>query len=170
MNINSVFPSKYLKASDLQGRTVRVTISNVVVEKIGDDQRPVLYFQGKEKGVVLNKTNANTIANTYGPETDGWLGAPIELFSAMVDFAGKMTEAIRVRVPRPAPAQAQTAVHGWQQPQQQPVPMNGPPHGQHIPPGAAYQPQQPAPAMQAGGNSAQANSSLAAALDDEIPF
>lgn len=97
MNINGAFPSTYLKAADLQGRTVTVTMDHVKIEEVGDGPKPVLYFQGKEKGLVLNKTNSNNIAFIYGPETDHWQGNPIQLFPTMVDFQGKSVEAIRVR-------------------------------------------------------------------------
>ena len=60
----------------------------------------MLYFQGKEKGLVLNKTNANNIAYVYGDETDDWRGQEITLFEAMVDFQGKTVPAIRVRAPQ----------------------------------------------------------------------
>ncbi len=70
MKINEAFPSNYLKAADLQDREVTVTMADVKMEKLGDDSRPVLYFRGKEKGLVLNKTNANNIASRYGDDTD----------------------------------------------------------------------------------------------------
>ncbi len=101
MNINDTFPSKYLKASDLQGRHIAVTIERVVMETVGEDHRPIVYFAGKQKGLVLNKTNANTIAGMYGPETDNWQGRTITLFSAQVDFQGRAVEAIRVGVRPP---------------------------------------------------------------------
>ena len=103
MKINEVFPSKYLKASDLQDREIAVTMAHVELDKLGDDTRPVLYFKGKEKGLVLNKTNANNIASRYGDDTDEWFGHQIILYPAMVDFQGKTTEAIRVRVPKGQP-------------------------------------------------------------------
>jgi arabinogalactan endo-1,4-beta-galactosidase len=93
------FPSKYLKASDLQGREVKVVMSNCEREKIGDDTKPVLYFKGKEKGIVLNKTNAGTIVDAYGDDTQDWYDQELILFSVMVDFQGKVGPAIRVRVP-----------------------------------------------------------------------
>lgn len=93
------FPSKFLKAADLQGREVRVTMQNVEREKIGDDTKPVLYFKGKDKGVVLNKTNAGTISDSYGDDTEDWFDQPLILFSVMVDFQGKVGPAIRCRVP-----------------------------------------------------------------------
>lgn len=100
MRIDSAFPSQYLKAADLQGRAVPVTIDRVEMEDIGGDHKPILYFVGKQKGMVLNKTNSNNIALLYGPETEDWNGKPIELFEAMVDFQGKTVPAIRVRPSR----------------------------------------------------------------------
>ena len=103
MNINDLYPSKYISASDLQGRDVEVTISNVAIEEVGKDneKRPILYFQGKQKGVVLNKTNAHNVGAIYGPDTNGWIGQRVTLFVAWVDFQGKSVEAIRIRGPRP---------------------------------------------------------------------
>lgn len=86
MNINDAYPSNYLKASDLQGRTIQVIIDRVEMETVGKDHKAVLYFQNKTKGMILNKTNANNIAAIYSPETDGWIGQPLVLFEAMVDF------------------------------------------------------------------------------------
>ena len=101
MNINNVFPSKYLKAADLQGREFTLRIASIRMEDIGDDdQKPVLYFENAKKGLVLNKTNANNCVVLYGAETDGWIGKPVTLYSAWVDFQGKSVEAIRIR---PAP-------------------------------------------------------------------
>jgi hypothetical protein len=104
MNINEVFPSKFLKAADLGGATPTVTIDQVKMEDIGDDRRAVVYFVGKDKGVVLNKTNATNISEAYGPDTDGWTGKKVTLFTAWVDFQGKSMEAIRIRRPDMAPA------------------------------------------------------------------
>ncbi len=99
MNINGAFPSNYLKAADLQGREVLVMMAKVEMEDIGGDHKPVLYFRGKEKGMVLNKTNANNISMVYGQETEAWEGKEIVLYPAWVDFQGRSVEAIRVRPP-----------------------------------------------------------------------
>jgi len=99
MKISEEFPSKYLKAADLQDRDVKVTMAQVEKEKMGDDMKLVLYFKGKEKGLVLNKTNSNAIVDSYGDETDDWFGQEIVLFSVMTDFQGKVGPAIRVRAP-----------------------------------------------------------------------
>jgi hypothetical protein len=100
MKISAAFPSKYLKASDLQDRNVSVIMSHVELEDVGDvERKPVLHFEGKNKGLVLNKTNSRVIAGAYSDDTDAWAGKPLVLFPAMVDFRGDSVEAIRVKVP-----------------------------------------------------------------------
>lgn len=99
MRISGAFPSEFLRAADLQDRTVAVTMEKIEMRDIGGDHKPVLFFQGKERGLVLNKTNANTISAVYGDESDNWSGQPLMLFPCMVDFQGRQVQAIRVRVP-----------------------------------------------------------------------
>lgn len=99
MKISEEFPSQYLKAADLGGREIRVTMGHVERETIGTDKKLVLYFKGKEKGLVLNKTNAGTIGDGYGDDTDDWLDQQIILFSVKTDYQGKVVDAIRCRVP-----------------------------------------------------------------------
>lgn len=102
MKLDDLYPSKWLKASDLQGRQVVCTIQRVTVEDLGDGSKPVVYFTGKEKGLVLNRTNADTIAAALGDDTDRWPGGKVTLFSAKVSFKGTMTDAIRLTAePRP---------------------------------------------------------------------
>ena len=96
MNINNVFPSKYLKADDLQGRKLKLRIASCVMEEIGNDTKPVLYFDGKEKGLVLNKTKAGILASSYSPETEGWMGKEIAIYPTKVNFQGQMVDAIAV--------------------------------------------------------------------------
>lgn len=103
MNIEEAFPSKYLKAADLAGNRITVKMDRVESETVGDDAKVVLYFQGKEKGLVLNVTNKNMIVDLYGPETDEWTGQPIVLYEAMVQYQSKMVPAIRLMGPPRTP-------------------------------------------------------------------
>ena len=97
--VSEAFPSNYLKAADLNNRTVKVKIDKVIFEEIGQnkDRKPVMYFADVKKGLVLNKTNAVEIAATHGDQMEGWTGKEIELFSQMVPFQGQNVAAIRVR-------------------------------------------------------------------------
>jgi hypothetical protein len=99
MLISDAFPSEYLKAADLRGKQARVVIDRVELREVGDDHKPVLFFRGKDKGVVLNKTNANNIGLAYGDDTDEWTSKDVILYEAMVDFQGRSVKAIRIRVP-----------------------------------------------------------------------
>ena len=97
--VSEAFPSNYLKAADLNNRTVKVTIDKVLFEEIGqnEDKKPVMYFDKVKKGLVLNKTNAVEIGATHGDQMEGWTGKEIELFSMMVPFQGQNVPAVRVR-------------------------------------------------------------------------
>jgi hypothetical protein len=100
MNINGAFPSSYLKAADLQGKRVTASIDKVVMEDIGGEHKPVVKFQGKDRGIVLNKTNAQMIAEIAGTdETDDWKGVKVVLYPTKTDFQGKRVDCIRVDYP-----------------------------------------------------------------------
>ena len=99
--IGDMYPSKWLKASDCEDEDLVLTIDTIKEEKIGmgsdGSLKWVLYFLENPKGLVLNKTNTNTIAKLYGEDTDDWEGNQIILYATEVQFQGDMVEAIRVR-------------------------------------------------------------------------
>src|SRR3954469_25920399 len=99
LTVNQFFPSKYLKAHDLQGREVKYKISHATSERINDQEKLVIYFVGNQKGLVLNKTNAKTIALKFGVNAENWSGAEVIVYPAMVDFRGPPTESIRIKIP-----------------------------------------------------------------------
>ena len=103
MKLSDAFPSKYLKADDLQGREVPVIISGAKMEQVGDEHKLVLSFKGKSKTMICNKTNASRIAFMHGDDLDNWVGAEIVLAAEFVDFQGKSVKGLRVR-PKAAPA------------------------------------------------------------------
>jgi hypothetical protein len=103
-NIDGLYGSqRFLKAQDLpNGRYVKLVIDRVEVERLRSEGRSegdklVVYFVGKQKGFVLNSTNANRIAElTHSKETDDWAGWTIQLYQTMVEFQGKRVPALRV--------------------------------------------------------------------------
>lgn len=128
MKVASLFPSKFLKSADLQGRSVIVTIDRVVMENIqsqeGTETKPCVYFKESERGMVLNQTNANMLAEDYGDDTDRWVGQKIELYPARVQFGAKMVDAIRCKAH--FPPRSQNFAEGTQPRTHQP-PQGGPP-------------------------------------------
>ena len=118
MKLNEAFPSNFLKAADLNGQSVTVTIDNVTSEELGQgrdkEQKLCIAFRGKEKKLICNKTNAGTIAKIYGDDTDAWIGQRITIAPREVEFQGAMVWAIRVSLakpgtPAPAPTTARAA-------------------------------------------------------------
>ena len=131
MNINEVFSGSFLKADDLKGKTVTVTISAIEIKEFDDGKKIVIAFQGKDKCLVVNKTNANIIAeNLRSQDTDDWVGERITLTIKKVEFQGRLVPAIRVVLlenkPAVRPSTAAPAVPA-------PVPEE-PPAGQPAPP------------------------------------
>jgi hypothetical protein len=74
-------------------------MQHVEMDKAGDDEKPVLYFSGEKKGLMLNKTNAKRITHLYGEESEDWIGKEIVLYPDMTDLRGEPVETIRVRGP-----------------------------------------------------------------------
>lgn len=78
MNIDTAFPSKYLKAADCEAGDITLTIQDVRIEEIGpeNDSKPVVFFKERDQGWVLNKTNKNILVDAFGLQTDNWIGNP----------------------------------------------------------------------------------------------
>jgi hypothetical protein len=101
MNIYKTKLFPYIEGDSLVGRTANVTMTEVKVEEMParngkQEKKYVLYFEDTEKGLVLNKTNAKTIARLYGRETEGWEGQRITLYSEEVQAFGEKYNATRV--------------------------------------------------------------------------
>jgi len=113
MKISETYASNYLKAADLQGRSVPAVIDDCRLEHFDDESKPLLLFRGKSKGLILNKTNAGFLVQVFGDDTDAWRGQTVELYPTSVMFSGRMVDAIRIRLPaqqqRPAAPPAPTA-------------------------------------------------------------
>jgi hypothetical protein len=113
MRLSQLFPSKFIKCSDLEGKRIKVVIDKVSVEQVSQDPadppKPVLHFKGGSKALVLNKTNAEVIGNALGDDTDRWIGQTIILAPARTQYQGKLVDCIRVTLPAAAPPPIATA-------------------------------------------------------------
>jgi len=104
--IDQMFPSRFLRSADLNGKALRVTIAGLKREDVGGEDKYILSFTNGTKALILNKTNAKAIGKALGNETNNWAGKDILLVPAVVDFKGDTVDAIRVR---PVPARPQVA-------------------------------------------------------------
>lgn len=105
-NINDLFPSKFLKAHELQGKTPTVTIARVELAQVRGrtkvDTKAVVYFRGKAKGLLLNKTNAQSITQiAQSAVTEQWTGVAITLYATTATFGTETHAVIRVKAPAP---------------------------------------------------------------------
>ncbi len=106
-SINDVFGGETLKATDLNGKSVNLTIAGQEVREFEEEKngqkinkkKIVLSFQGTKKKLVVNITNATRIAALYGDDYTLWSGHVIQLRSEKVQFGNKFTDGIRVYPP-----------------------------------------------------------------------
>jgi hypothetical protein len=123
MNVKAMFPSNYIAHEDLQSQDVPVQIAGCRMEPLKQDngpdrEKPVLYFVGHQRGLVLNQVNAMTISSLYGDETEAWRGRWITLYPTQCQFGARMVDCIRVRPFPPQQGNVQPTL--YQQPQPQP--------------------------------------------------
>lgn len=77
--------SNDLKAADFVGKNFKVTISEIEERhyeaRNGNpaSDKAALHFEGKEKTLVLNKTNTKILINAFGSDSGGWIGKEIGL-------------------------------------------------------------------------------------------
>lgn len=88
-----------------QGEELVLQISCVSVQQIKNqngknESVPVIQFQNASP-MVLNITNAKTIAALYGELHENWVGKHIQLFSAEIKVKGEKMTALRVRPKMP---------------------------------------------------------------------
>ena len=98
MKIGQMTTSKYLKGSDVDPPKL-LTFHSFKKENVAKETEPpehkwVAYFDGEEKGLVLNKVNLERAARAMGSDdTDDWIGKPIVVFyDPNVEFGGKLVE------------------------------------------------------------------------------
>lgn len=111
-----MFPSDYVSAVEFKGRDVTLTIKSVTVENLKlrggtSERKPVVHFAETKKRLVLNKTNADSIAQEHGTDADKWLGKKITLYPTKTQCGRDMVDCIRVREPKGRRPQQVDAPH-----------------------------------------------------------
>ena len=121
-NVNDLSESKYLKKEDVDPAVLaeitgyeKVNVEKegkppkwkYVLELRGISKQLPLTREGKEKPLVLNKTNGNRVAHITGTsDFDGWIGKEVVLFNdPMVEFGGDLVGGVRIRAKQEAGTQ-----------------------------------------------------------------
>lgn len=99
-----LFNPDYLGAYSLDpGQELVLTIASVATEKVKnadgrEDVCMVAKFKENVKPMILNKTNAKTIAKVFQtPFIEDWAGKQIQVYAEKVKAFGDVVEALRVR-------------------------------------------------------------------------
>lgn len=97
-----MFPNDYLGAHEFMGKDVTKTIKSVALEDLRvqggkKERRPVLTFSDAKKKLVLNKTNAKSVAKLYGADTKDWVGKPIAMYPTKCMLGREQVDCIRIR-------------------------------------------------------------------------
>lgn len=98
---DQLFPGRFLKAGEFQGKEATLTIKGLDLEEMEDRKgvktKCIVTFVETKKQLVLNKTNGECLKGLWGRKTSAWLGKRVTFFPATVEAFGAQTLAIRVR-------------------------------------------------------------------------
>jgi hypothetical protein len=81
-----------------------VTIASAQMETVGqDDERLlVLRFKNRERGMIIKRTNGDTLAEAFGDDWNDWVGKTITLYVIPNVYQGKPGLRIRPQITEPA--------------------------------------------------------------------
>lgn len=103
--ISKEFPSRFLKGDEVGDKELDLNIREIKREKVysrqtnKDDLVLVVYFDGKDRGVIIKKERANDIKAIYGDDTDNWKGKPVRLYTVKKKVRDGIVDVIRFKVP-----------------------------------------------------------------------
>lgn len=119
--VSELYPSRWLRAADLNGRTVTVTVQRITLEELHNprtNQRELIAVAhfGRSKDLALNKTQCLAIADITGSEAfSDWHGRAITLRPGTARNGKPTIDILPPPAPEPAPA-ANPAPDAAQQP------------------------------------------------------
>jgi hypothetical protein len=84
-NFDQLYPSRFLKAGELLGKKITLTIRDVDLEELqGEDGKPkakaIVAFKETEKQLVACKTNGICLKEMFGPRLADWIGRRVTIF------------------------------------------------------------------------------------------
>jgi hypothetical protein len=84
-DFDELYPARFLKAGELKGNKVTLTIADVDTDELQDDDgkkkiKGFLTFEKTPKQVVLNKTNGLCLKAMFGRKVQEWVGKRVIFF------------------------------------------------------------------------------------------
>jgi hypothetical protein len=90
---------EYLKPAHLAGKTIQATIERIEFRTLHprpgvEEIKPVLYFAGKNKSLILTSTNQTWLRSTYGDEITASYNHVVTLHAVTKHIAGRDIDTI----------------------------------------------------------------------------
>lgn len=80
---DELYPGRFIKAADLKGKNVTLTIASVDLEELEGDKgkqiKGIVAFEKTEKMLALNKTNGICLKEMFGKKLAAWVGKRVTL-------------------------------------------------------------------------------------------
>jgi hypothetical protein len=82
---DQLYPGRFIKAGELLGKKVTLTIADVNLEElVGDDgkakAKAIVSFKETDKGLVTCKTNGICLREMFGVQLADWVGKRVTIF------------------------------------------------------------------------------------------
>lgn len=81
---DELYPGRFLKAGELHGKKVTLTIKDIDTEELVGDKGPkvkgIISFEKTPKQLALNRTNGTCLREMFGRRLADWVGKRVVLF------------------------------------------------------------------------------------------
>jgi hypothetical protein len=85
-----------LNSANLKTGPSTLTIASAAEKSIKQQKKLVLGFKERAEQLICNATNARTLSDRYGDDTDAWIGQTVQLVVVPVSYQGKSMPGIRI--------------------------------------------------------------------------
>lgn len=99
-DFDELYPNRFLKGAQFKGKSVTLTITDIVKEELGDEKKKeakvVLTFKETKFQLVANKLNCIALMLMFGRNTKEWRGKRVTFYPLKGEWFGTKREAVRV--------------------------------------------------------------------------
>ncbi len=99
MKVSEYYANNFFRAENFDKSGRVLTIYSVEMEQVGKEEKLTIHFLDEDKTMPVNKTNALSIAELYGDDTDDWCDHEIRIFRDTTMFNGKRVSCMRIGSP-----------------------------------------------------------------------
>ena len=100
ISFDELYPGRFLKAADLRGNHVTVTIADVALDELEGEKgvkvQGVIFLQKTDKQIVLNRTNGLCLKGMFGKTLSDWIGKRVTLKPDTTKLGKDTVDCIRI--------------------------------------------------------------------------